>query len=204
LPGGSGSGGGIWGAATISNSTIANNTAAGGQGALDCSSAGGNGTGGGLEPSGPVTLVNTTVAGNVTHGGSGTNGAPAGTGTGGGIHVSASASATNTVIAANSATTAGPDCDGTVTSGGHNLISNDSSCSGFTGPGDQVNVDPILGRLQSNGGPTQTMAISVGSPAQDHGDALACAAAPVNGIDQRGVARQYDPSCDIGAYEQTG
>jgi hypothetical protein len=45
----------------------------------------------------------------------------------------------------------------------------------------------MLGSLQNNGGPTQTMAI--------------CAAAPGNNLDQRGFPRPLGPYCDIGAYE---
>jgi hypothetical protein len=33
------------------------------------------------------------------------------------------------------------------------------------------------------------------------GDDVVCAAAPVDGIDQRGVARSYGAACDIGAFE---
>jgi hypothetical protein len=35
----------------------------------------------------------------------------------------------------------------------------------LTGPGDQINTDPILGPLQDNGGPTFTHALLPGSPA---------------------------------------
>ena len=55
--------------------------------------------------------------------------------------------------------------------------------------------------LQDNGGPTQTIALadSPTNPAIDKGHAATCAAAPVNGLDQRGLPRT--PPCDIGAYE---
>jgi hypothetical protein len=45
------------------------------------------------------------------------------------------------------------------------------------------------------------MALSVGSPAIDAGDNAICAAPPVNGVDQRGIARPQGSACDIGAYE---
>jgi len=63
------------------------------------------------------------------------------------------------------------------------------------------NTDPLLGTLEDNGGPTQTHALLGGSPAIDMGDDVICAAAPVDGIDQRGVARPYGAACDIGAFE---
>ena len=69
-------------------------------------------------------------------------------------------------------------------------------------------VDPLLGPLADNGGPTQTRMPQPGSPASDAGNpgapgsgGLACEA-----TDQRGVARPVGPRCDIGAFEglQTG
>ncbi len=88
----------------------------------------------------------------------------------------------------------GPNCGYGVDSLGHNL-SSDASC-GLTGPGDLQNVDPKLGPLADNGGPTQTHALLPGSPAIDAGDNSGCPA-----TDQRGVARPQGAACDIGAYE---
>jgi hypothetical protein len=59
-------------------------------------------------------------------------------------------------------------------------------------------VDPKLGPLQANGGPTQTMAIALTSPARNAIPGAACAVAR----DQRGVHRPQGPGCDIGAYER--
>jgi hypothetical protein len=59
-----------------------------------------------------------------------------------------------------------------------------------------LDVDPLLGPLQDNGGFTQTMALLPGSPAIDAGDDANCPAS-----DQRGVSRPQDSHCDIGAYE---
>ena len=55
--------------------------------------------------------------------------------------------------------------------------------------------------LTDNGGPTQTIALALvaGNPAIDLGTGAVCAAAPVNGLDQRGMPRPA--ACDIGAYE---
>ena len=58
---------------------------------------------------------------------------------------------------------------GTVTSLGYNLSSDDGG-GYLTGPGDQINTDPLIGPLQDNGGPTFTHALLPGSPAIDAGD----------------------------------
>src|SRR6478752_2272770 len=59
--------------------------------------------------------------------------------------------------------------DGTVTSHGYNLSSDDGS-GYLIGPGDQINTEPLLGPLQNNGGPTFTHQLLPGSPAIDAGD----------------------------------
>src|SRR5207249_2498179 len=76
----------------------------------------------------------------------------------------------DTIIADNNADY-GPDVylSGSVTSLGHNLIGNSSGASGFVAS-DLLNVNPQLGPLQNNGGPTQTMALLTGSPAINAGD----------------------------------
>jgi predicted outer membrane repeat protein len=66
---------------------------------------------------------------------------------------------------------------------------------GYLGTGN-LNADPQLHALTNNGGPTQTRALGVGSPAIDAGNNASC---PVT--DQRGVARPQGSHCDIGAYE---
>ena len=60
----------------------------------------------------------------------------------------------------------------------------------------------MLGPMQNNGGPTETMALGPGSAAIDAADDAICAAAPVNSLDQRGVARPQGLHCDIGAVEE--
>jgi CSLREA domain-containing protein len=96
------------------------------------------------------------------------------------------------------------DCQGSgVTNGGGN-VTNDSSC-----PGTLVTDAAIqLSALADNGGPTQTFALGSGSAAVDVGSSTVCAAAPVNGLDQRGLPRNVDGNstasaneCDAGAYE---
>ncbi|MEZ4519819.1 MAG: choice-of-anchor Q domain-containing protein [Chloroflexota bacterium] len=64
--------------------------------------------------------------------------------------------------------------------------------------------------MQNNGGPTETHALVADSPAIDIASVAGCAAAPVDGTDQRGYIRSVDVPgvgndgtdyCDAGAYE---
>jgi hypothetical protein len=68
--------------------------------------------------------------------------------------------------------------------------------------GTQRNVDPLLGPLANNGGPTQTMALLAGSPAIDHGP-VPVPSFPLNDNDQRGAGfpRVVNGTVDVGAYE---
>ncbi|MGB8635110.1 MAG: choice-of-anchor Q domain-containing protein [Rhodanobacteraceae bacterium] len=70
-----------------------------------------------------------------------------------------------------------------------------------TDGGGNLDADPLLGALASNGGATQTMLPAAGSPAVDAGKAVTCAAVPVDNRDQRGGPRPHGPQCDIGAIE---
>jgi predicted outer membrane repeat protein len=56
--------------------------------------------------------------------------------------------------------------------------------------------DPLLGSLQDNGGPTQTMLLMPGSSAIGAGYNPSCAS-----TDQRGVPRPQGANCDVGAVE---
>ncbi len=102
---------------------------------------------------------------------------------------------TNSILSAN----ATENCVdyGTIVSGGHNIDSWDNC--GFADATDLVNTDPLIDVFADNGGLTRTHALQSGSPAIDAGDTTVCAAAPVNGVDQRGFDR--DANCDIGAHE---
>ena len=204
--GGDGLGGGIDGGGSLVNSTVSGNSATGGNGGTPAGlcgphrfpGAGGDGDGGGIDATRSVSLINATVAGNQAFRGSGS---PLGLARGGGLYAgSSSVQLTNTIVANNMAID-GLDCLGTVHSHGHNLVGHDAFCDGFTGPGDLVNVDPVLGALQDNGGPTFTEALLPGSPAIDAADDAVCAAPPVGGIDQRGYPRPGGPHCDIGSFE---
>ncbi|MFI5365938.1 MAG: choice-of-anchor Q domain-containing protein [Candidatus Binatia bacterium] len=89
------------------------------------------------------------------------------------------------------------------------MIGDAANACGLTNAvnGNLLGVDPHLGPLQNNGGPTQTMALLPGSPAIDAGDPNGCtdAAGNVLATDQRGAPRSVpgDTRCDIGAYEAT-
>jgi hypothetical protein len=91
--------------------------------------------------------------------------------------------------------------------------------TGFTNGvnGDQVGtaaapLDPLLGPLQNNGGPTKTHALLAGSPAIDHGDnsAVDPTTQKLPTTDQRGAGhpRPKDGNgdglavVDIGAFER--
>ena len=174
-------GGGIsidFGTVTITNSTLSGNTAVT--------------YGGGVYSVGTLTLTNSTITGNVAE-----------TGSGGGIrNVSATLELVNTIIAANTAAT-GPDCSGIPTSLGYNLIGDDTACGLSPATGDLVNIDPKLGPLQDNGGPTLTHALLPGSPAIDAGDDSVLGPPHNLATDQRGPGfpRLKGADVDIGAYE---
>ncbi len=134
-----------------------------------------------------VTLINSTVTANVAE-----------RGQGGGIYAVPSADVvlSNSIVAGNTGLGA-PDCFGTITSQGNNLIGTTSGCTYSPGPGDLVGVDPKLGPLADNGGLTRTHALLSGSPAIDH------VVAPCrSALDQRGVFRPQGDGCDIGAIEK--
>src|SRR5262249_2998857 len=111
----------------------------------------------------------------------------------GGIDLETTAQIRNTIIADNKASM-GPDILGTFSSG-YNLIQNPAQGSGFAST-DLLSVDPLLGPLQDNDGPTFTHALLPGSPAIGAGD-------PTNAppTDQRGLPRIVNGKIDIGAFE---
>ncbi len=138
-----------------------------------------------------VTVVYSTFTGNNSDVGPGGFHAPAS----GTVNITASIVAGNTGSGPNDV-----DVNGGAQSGGHNLIGVQGNSSGWVAT-DQVGsqstpLDPVLGPLQDNGGPTSTHALLAGSPAL-------FAAAAVEGVttDQRGVARPQAIAADVGAYE---
>jgi hypothetical protein len=85
-----------------------------------------------------------------------------------------------------------------ITSAGFNLSSDNSCAAALTGAGDRSNLNPQLGSLNANGGPTRTHWLAPTSPALNQGQCQSGIA-----IDQRGVARPQGAVCDIGAVEVT-
>jgi hypothetical protein len=82
----------------------------------------------------------------------------------------------------------------------------DANTCHFTAANDKPNVNPLLGPLANNGGPTDTMALLPGSPAIDGTGARNLVRAGLSAVncpstDQRGVTRPQGSACDIGAYE---
>ena len=86
-----------------------------------------------------------------------------------------------------------------MTSLGYNLSSDDGG-GNLTGPGDQIDTDPMIGPLQDNGGPTLTHALLPGSPAINTGDPNFT---PPPFYDQRGprFRRVFNGRIDIGSFE---
>jgi hypothetical protein len=172
---------------TVKNSTISTNT-----------SNGGANTGGGVNNAGTATFTNVTVAANLL---------------GGGI-VNANATPTSFTIG-NSivADSAGgsDDLTGVFNSAGYNLFENAGTATiGGTTTGNQTGVDPKLGALFNNGGPTLTHALLSGSTAIDAGDNTLATNAGLTTTDQRGTGfpRKMDgadanaaQTVDIGAFE---
>ena len=177
--------------------------------------------GGGINNAGIVELFNSTVSGNVIDGDGGGIGSSGlvllfnstitdnhATGTGGGIFNSCCpATIQNSIVAGNTASTS-PDVSGDFDSLGGNLVGDATGAIGFADGvlGDQVGsgvapVDPVIGPLQDNGGPTATHALLAGSPAIDAGDS-SVTGPPLDLVaDQRGFDRLTGTAVDVGAYE---
>jgi CSLREA domain-containing protein len=160
------------GSVTITNSTISGNQAQGGGGIASFASTG-------------ETIKNTTIARNT-----------ATTSNGGGIFSGGDGPKFKNTIVANNTSVNFPsdNCTFSSTSHGNNLAS-DESCD-FDQQSDKQNTDPNLGPLQNNGGPTDTHALGVGSPA------INAAGKPFPTKDQRGVKRPQGRASDIGAVEK--
>ncbi len=198
----------------ITNSTISDNTATNGGGIyvdndesanISYSTLSGNsasGEGGAIYNNGDTTLLNVTLSGNSAA-------------IGGAISNVGSISISFTTITQNSASNAVNgdavfknsivadntvlfNCDGGSFSGSGANFADDSSC-GFS----FVNTStPLIETpLDDNGGPTETHALTVGSPALDAATDCTNIASSAVGFDQRGVTRPQGAQCDAGAFE---
>lgn len=205
---------------TIDGSTISNNTVYGDGGGIYIfgssnltitnSTLSGNiaqSNGGGLYNAAvttTATLENVTVAANKA----GTNSTVKGNGggiywSGGSLFIHNSLIADNSAVYAPSGSTHHNDCSinpGMLISRGYNLVGRSNGCNWTAAAGDHLGtngnpINPKLGPLGSNGGPTFTHALLAGSPAVNAGDPAHRPA-----VDQRGFPRS-DGACDIGAYE---
>ena len=174
--GGSGYGGGISNSGTleITNSSITENDATGKS----------SGWGGGISSQGSVEIHNTTFSGNRA-------GVHGGTIYGGTFGIA------NSIL--NAGTPENIFGGSNVTSHGYN-ISSDNAGGFLSGPGDQINTDPLIGPLQDNGGPTFTHELLPGSPAVNTGDPDFT---PPPFYDQRGLpfVRVFNNRIDIGSFE---
>lgn len=197
-------GGGLYvgGHATITSSTISANVAT-----MDA-----NGGGGGIHNDGHLTIANSTLSGNSASLGGGVRSSGAGNplypgaltitnstissnsaSEGGGLHLTSYTAQRfkSTIVALNTSTN-GPDVNGDLTSDGFNLIGNNSGTNVLSPQAsDQIGtasapIDPLLGPLQDNGGPTFTHALLLGSPAIDKGESSNST------TDQRGFGRRKD------------
>jgi predicted outer membrane repeat protein len=167
------SGGGISGNnVSIVNSTISGNSA--------------DTSGGGIDDAASLRVSNCTIT---------SNSAPSG----GNIYNEGSVDVSDTILNAGASGQNIFNDGGTVTSLGYNLSSDDGG-GYLTGPGDQINTDPLLGPLQDNGGPTLTHALLPGSLAIDAGDP---SFTPPPFKDQRdcNFDRVFNGRIDIGSFE---
>jgi len=204
----------------VENSSFSANLAQGGDGGAGLlgGGPGANGFGGAIANMGSMLLTSLTISGNQAAGGSGGEAdvpGPAGIGIAGGIAAmvgSVSNAVRNSIVAGNLGQgTNAPDISGEFASDGFNLIGDSSSASGFVMAGDQAGTAALLleaklGPFGNNGGPTDSLAPQVGSPALDHGQSFGLT------TDQRGVPRTFDDlattdgplsdGTDVGAVEQ--
>ncbi len=195
----SGEGGGIRvdSSAEILNSTISGNEVVDG----DQTRRPGElyGYGGGIDHrgGGDLTIVHSTITRNhALKGGGGVNSSQSYTPATDAVAVG-TVRIRSSIIAGNTSLEGPRDCRTAamvLLSTGHTL-DGDGSC-GTTGATDLAGLDPRLGPLANNGGPTDTHQLLVGSPALDAAAADGCPA-----TDQRGVSRRQGAGCDIGAFE---
>ncbi|HEU5008107.1 MAG TPA: choice-of-anchor Q domain-containing protein [Jatrophihabitantaceae bacterium] len=157
---------------------------------------------------GAATITDSTIAGtsNGDRASGPLGGLVAGQGGGEGLGATATVEIAGSIVASQQDKL--PDCvepdvaagsPAAMTSDGYNLDS-DGSC-GFDKAGDHSTVNPELGALQDNGGPTKTMMPLAGSPAIDAIPNETGSCVTDFPTDQRGTTRPIGSGCDIGAVE---
>jgi hypothetical protein len=182
------------GTVVVVNSTLSGNSA--------------DGSGGAVSNEGLLQLYNATVTNNQA------DADLDGVGTGGGISNTGTFEFRNTILAGNNDSLYNPfikawlphtnDCNGrptgTFTSFGYNILLN-YNLANCPISGTITLVDPQLGPLQDNGGPTWTHGLLAGSPAINGGNPSGCVDSGNQTLstDQRGYLRLG--RCDIGAFE---
>lgn len=177
---------------SIRNSTISGNTAEGAGGGIDSQTSYGGET--------QTDILNSTITGNAAAGLDG-----------GGIHSANSAQIMtvirSTIVAGNTAAREGNDLFGPSISGTFNLVGDSQGHALVDGiDNNLVGVDPLLGPLASNGGPTLTHTLLDGSPAIDQGSNSISlltdqrGSAFVRTIDLMSIGNALDGT-DIGAVE---
>ena len=161
--------------------------------------------GGGVLNDGTLTLRNSTVSGNSAQ-------------FGGGVYNFGTLTLKQALVSGNTDVTSAQELGNASPAGniiandfnlfGHSALTDAQAFSGFTpGPSDITatsngGVPTALGAildptLTNNGGPTQTHALILGSPAIN----AVPRGCPPPTTDQRGVGRPQGPDCDIGAFE---
>jgi hypothetical protein len=216
--GAAGIGGGVsqtngMGTLVIHNSTVSGNTA------------GQHGGGVGMDVAASVVITNSTISGNMAkvNGGGVWIGAGtlsvrnstvafnkaesdgAGAGKGGGISIDGgTATMVGTIVGKNEvgATGANLDINGKVVAT-FSLVQSTTGWDQSGSSNNKLGMDPMLGTLAKNGGPTQTHALLAGSPAIDPGFTDAQINPDALTTDQRGLGRKTGASIDIGAVEFT-
>jgi predicted outer membrane repeat protein len=166
----------------IRNSTLSGNSTAGTGGAIRVASDAGSGS----------NLQFVTIASNSASGG------------GGGVYVNAgrAVAVKTSILAGNTGAAGASNCGGAGSVVPEPLegymIESADTCDFSTAASEhnQINTDPQLAPLASNGGPTQTHALYAGSPAIDAVPFSSCTL-----VDQRDSGRPVNGFCDIGAFE---
>lgn len=180
----------------------------------------GNGQGGGIYSDATLSITASTISGNTAgtqHGGVSVAGSTTisfstitrNTGAFvGGVGVDGTLTLHASIVAGNSTTETDnrKDCMAGTVVADHSVVGAANGCGSLTDGADfnQAGLasdllDPVLGPLAKNGGPTKTHALLVGSPAIGTGGTCA------KTTDQRGSVRPSPKggACDVGAYERS-